>query len=164
MNQVGSSFKEGFEMGSRLPPGDPDLESGRPMTENTTWPKAEKEEDNEPFDKLRKIMERYYDLLYNVAVDLMRLLALGLGLHENYFDAMFVPKHLSTFRLINYPVHNFEIPKDAYSPDDGVLLSTAAHRDSTILTLLNTFDYEGLQVQWTLSGLAILWTSQSGLI
>ena len=88
-------------------------------------------------------------MLHAVALDLMRLLALGLGVHENYFDPLFVPKSLSTLRLINYPVHNFEIPSDAYSPDDGVLLSTAAHRDSTMLTLLNTFDYEGLQVRGT---------------
>ena len=146
MNQVGSSFKEGFGMGSSLPADDPDLKTGYPITENTPWPVPDDGQDSEPFEKFRRTMERYYCLLYCVAVDLMRLLALGLGLSEKYYDALFIPKQLSTFRLINYPVHNFEIPSDAYSPDDGVLLSTAAHRD-TMLTLLNTFDYEGLQVR-----------------
>ncbi len=116
------------------------------MTENTVFPYPDEGQDAEPFVKFRKTMEKYYNLLFQVCVDLMRLLAIGLGLKENYFNALFIPKHLSCLRLINYPVHNFEIPGDAYSPDDGVLLSTAAHRDSPMLTLLNTFDFEGLQV------------------
>lgn len=133
-------------MGQSLPPEDPDIKSGFPLTEHNTWPHPDKDQDGESFDKFRNTMERYFNLLYEVAVDLMRLIAMGLGLNENYFDPIYCPKHLSTLRLINYPVHNFEIPADAYSPDDKRLLSTAQHRDSTILTLLNTFDYEGLQV------------------
>lgn len=146
MNQVGSSFKEGYEIGSDLPPGHPDIQTGFPVTENNTWPQPDENENVEPFDKFRKTMEHYYSLLHQVALDLLRFVCMGLGLNKHYFDSVYTPKHLSTFRLINYPVHSFEIPKDAYSPDDGKLLSTAAHKDSTTLTLLTTFDYEGLQV------------------
>ena len=83
--------------------------------------------------------------MFDASVEFLRLIAMGLGLHENYFDSMNIPKTLSTLRLINYPVHNFEIPSDAYG-EDGRLLSTAQHRDTGILTLLCTFDYEGLEV------------------
>ena len=134
-------------MGPVFSPDDPETKIGYPMTENNSWPKADENQDSSDFEKFRTTMERYFNLLYEVSVDLMRLIAHGLGLDDNYFDSMFIPQHLSTFRLINYPVHNFEIPPDAYSPDDGRLLSTAAHRDSTVLTLLNTYDYEGLQVK-----------------
>lgn len=88
---------------------------------------------------------RYHALLLDVSLDLTRLIAMGLGLKETYFDSIFT-KTISTLRLINYPVHNFEIPEDAYG-NDGRLLSTAQHRDTSVLTLLTTFDYEGLQVE-----------------
>ena len=146
VNRVGSSFKEGFEMGLDLPEGDPDIQSGFPLTESNSWLRPDDDQDTQPFDRFRETMERYYSLLYGVALDLLRLIAKGLGLEEHYFDDLYTPKTLSTLRLINYPVHNFEIPPDAYSKDDGRLLSTAAHRDSTTLTLLTTFNYEGLQV------------------
>ena len=146
VNQVGSSFKEGFEVGTDLPPGDPAIKSGFPITEDNVWPQPDENMDAEPFNKFRRTMEHYHLLLYKVALDLLRLISVGLGLQEHYFDSMYAPSHLSTLRLINYPTHNFEIPSDAYSPEDGKLLSTAAHRDSTTLTLLTTFDYEGLQV------------------
>ena len=79
-------------------------------------------------------------------VDLLRLIVKGLGYNEHFFDAAFVPKPTSTLRFINYPVHDFDIPVDAYG-DDGRLLSTAAHVDTPTLTLLSIFDYEGLQVK-----------------
>ena len=151
MNQVGSSFKEGFEVGLSLPPDDPDIKSGFPLTEISVWPEPDPNQDREPFEKFRRIMEGYFTNLHKVAVDLLTLIAVGLGLNKHYFDPMFLPKHLSTLRIQNYPVHNFDIPSDAYSPDDGQLMSTEAHRDSTTLTLLTTFDYEGLQVFLLLS-------------
>ena len=147
LNQVGSSFKEGFEMGLDLKDGDADWQTGFPLTEKNSWPRPDAGQDSKDFDKFRETMERYYRLMYDVAVDLLRMISKGLGLNEHYFDPLYSPKTLSTLRLINYPVHNFKIPEDAYSKDDGKLLSTAAHRDSTTLTLLTTFDYEGLQVR-----------------
>ena len=144
MNKVGSSFKEAFEIGNHLPKDDPDYESSFPISEHNIWPEAGEGEDNAPYVKFKEMMLRYYTLLANVALDLVQLIALGLGLKENYFDSLFF-KHVSTFRLINYPVHNYEVPPDAYG-EDGKLLSTYSHRDTSILTLLTTFDYEGLQV------------------
>ena len=95
-------------------------------------------------------MLRYFNLLFDVGVDLTRLIAIGLGLEEKYFDYLFM-KTTSTFRLIHYPVHDFEPPADAYT-EDGKLMSTAQHQDTAVLTLLTTFDYEGLQVHMEASG------------
>ena len=144
MNKVGSSFKEAFEIGKDLPKDDPDYESSFPISEHNIWPEAGEGEDNAPYVKFKETMTRYHAMLSSVALDLLQLIALGFGLKETYFDSLFL-KHISTLRLINYPVHNFEIPKDAYG-SDGKLLSTAQHRDTSALTLLTTFDYEGLQV------------------
>ena len=41
-------------------------------------------------------------------------------------------------------MHDFKLPTDAYG-SDGRLQSTAPHRDTSVLTFLSTFDYEGLQ-------------------
>lgn len=143
-NKVGSSFKEGFEVARDLPKDDPDYESSFPISEHNAWPQASPGEDNAPYEKFRKVMEHYHSLLLEVALDLLRLIAIGLGLNEHYFDCLF-DKTVSTLRLINYPVHNFEPPKDAYT-SDGKLVSTEQHRDTSVLTLLSIFDYEGLQV------------------
>ncbi len=134
-------------MGPCVDQDDPEVKSAYPFYENNVWPQPDSDQDSRPFEKFRSIMERYQVLLYNISIDLLRLLSLALGLNENYFDSMVMPKHCSTFRIIYYPVHDSDvIPESAYSPDDGRLLSTAAHVDSTILTLLNTLNYEGLQV------------------
>ena len=144
VNHVGSSFKEGFEIGINMPKDDPDYESSFPISEHNVWPSAEKGEDSALYEKFKKRMTRYHSLLLNVSMDLLRLISTGLGLNEHYFDPLF-EKTISTLRLINYPVHDFKIPDNVYGTD-GKLLSTAQHRDTSVLTLLTTFDYEGLQV------------------
>jgi isopenicillin N synthase-like dioxygenase len=72
----------------------------------------------------------------------MRLFAIGLGLDEHYFESLF-EKSISTFRLINYPVHD---PDAQRSAKDGMIVSTERHRDTSVLTLLTVYDFEGLQV------------------
>ncbi len=108
------------------------------------WPEASEDESDELYLKFKNIMMRYHSILMGVSMELVRLVAMGLGLDEHYFDNLF-SKSVSTLRIINYPVHNFDIPEDAYS-EDKELISTAEHIDTSILTLLTTFDYEGLQV------------------
>ena len=127
-----------------MPKDDPVYESSFPISEHNVWPTASEGEDPAPYNKFKEVMMRYHRLLQDICLDLTRLIAKGLGLNEHYFDGLFT-RPISTLRLINYPVHNFEIPEDAYA-SDGKLISTAQHRDTSILTLLTTFDYEGLQV------------------
>lgn len=133
-------------MGNDLPTDDPDYKASFPISEHNPYPKPDEGEDPTPYRRFQEGMTRYYDILYEVAMDLLQLISMGLGLDENYFDSLFT-KSISTFRLINYPVHDFELPADAYG-SDGRLQSTAPHRDTSVLTFLSTFDYEGLQVSF----------------
>ena len=141
---VGSSRKEAFEIGKELEAGDPTIRTGWPCYESNVFPQPDKGEDPEPYKNFKNFCIEYYDIMESAGVELLRLIAMGLGLDEHFFDPAFVPKPISTLRFINYPVHDV-IPKDAYG-EDGQLLSTAAHLDSATITLLSTFDYKGLQV------------------
>ena len=132
-----------------IPEDDPYYGVAYPMSEHNSWPRASPGEDSALYEKFEKIMTQYYSMLFDVSLDLMQLLAIGLGLDEHYFDYLFTPKSLSTLRLINYPVHEAGAQK---SDKDGMVVSTEQHQDTTVLTLLTTFDYEGLQVSALLSG------------
>ena len=129
-----------------MPVGDPDYKAAFPISEHSPYPKPDEGEDPTPYNKFQQVMTRYYAILYEAAVNLLQLISMGLGLDEHYFDYLFT-KSISTHRIINYPVHDFELPADAYG-SDGHLQSTAPHRDTSVLTLLTTFDYEGLQVSF----------------
>lgn len=128
-----------------MPKDDPIYESSFPVSEHNIWPTASEGEDPALYNKFKEIMMRYEELMRNLCLDLVKLISMGLGLNEHYFDDIFA-KPITTLRLINYPVHDFKIPEDAYA-SDGKLVSTAQHRDTSILTLLTTFDFEGLQVR-----------------
>ena len=91
-----SSHKEAFECGVTLPPDDPDVLNGNRLYENPQWPI----EDGIPF---KEILTSYYRAMHQTAIDLIRLLALGLGFDEHCFDEMIVQKPLSTLRLLHYP-------------------------------------------------------------
>ena len=144
-NQVGSSYKEAFEIGKDLPPGDPAIKTGWPYYEYSIFPQPEDGEDPQPYENFKKFCVHYWEIMQAAGLELLRLIMMGLGYYEHFFDPIFVPKPVSTLRFINYPVHDFDIPDDAYG-DDGRLLSTAAHVDTPTLTLLSIFDFEGLQV------------------
>lgn len=141
---VGSSRKEAFEIGHELEPGDPTIRTGWPCYESNVFPQPDEGEDPKPYEDFKRFCLDFYDRMESAGIELLRLISMGLGLEEHFFDAAFVPKPISTLRFINYPVHD-TIPKDAYG-EDGKLLSTAAHLDTATITLLSTFDFEGLQV------------------
>ena len=109
------------------------------------WPQPDKGEDPKPYTEFRESLTALYDSFTNASIEIIRLIGIGLRLGENFFDPMFLPQSQSTLRLINYPVHNFEPPKSAYN-EEGKLMSTEEHTDSGLVTLLSTFDYEGLEV------------------
>lgn len=132
-------------MGQDIPPGDPELKSGYPITENNVWPQPDQGEDPKPYEEFRQFMIRFHTVLVRTCTEFMRLICLGLGMNEMFFEGLYSPRTLSTLRFINYPVHDFDLPDDAFDTD-GKLVSTARHADTSIVTLLCTFDYEGLQV------------------
>merc|ERR1711892_314960 len=105
-----------------------------------------------PSDEFEAQIKKIYKMYTKVAQLMMQLCAVGLGLEADYFGQMHTDAHLSTLRTLHYP------PKDAENPrgldDEKQIISTPAHVDTSMLTLLCTFDNYGLQVlnknnEWT---------------
>ena len=59
VNHVGSSFKEGFEIGINMPKDDPDYEPSFPISEHNVWP-LKRVEDSALYEKR---MTQYHSLL-----------------------------------------------------------------------------------------------------
>lgn len=132
------SWKELIEFGCSLSSDDPDAKKTI-FYEQNLWPNEEGEK------KFRNYMENYYKLMTDNALEVTRLIALGLGMKEDCFDHMFLSKPLSTLRLLRYPPRPEPIPEKF--KDGEYVIVTADHADSTFVTLLSTFDFEGLQIK-----------------
>ena len=139
------SFKEGFEIGPEIAADDPEVVTGFPFVEHTPWPEAEEGEEEEPFKAFRETMIAHYKSFYAAAVEFMRLLAIGLELEEDFFDSLFIPKTLSTLRLLSYPPRTKQPPSCAIM-EDGTVLYCDSHADVGIVTMLTSFGEPGLQV------------------
>ncbi|XP_062518353.1 uncharacterized protein LOC134193542 [Corticium candelabrum] len=140
------SHKEGYEFGPEMASRDPYIQTAYPFCEPNVWPEQEDGEDEKVFIKFSETVKGHYVSLFNAAIEFTRLLALGLGLSENYFDQLYIPKTLSTFRLLHYPLRQDAIPATAVC-DDGTVLCCDAHVDSGMFTLLTTFNNPGLQIR-----------------
>ncbi len=82
----------------------------------------------------------YLAALEQVGHDLMRGLALGLGLESSYFADRYTREPLVLFRIFNYP---YEPARAAAEPAWGV----GEHTDYGLLTILKQDDTGGLQVK-----------------
>ncbi|XP_076462354.1 uncharacterized protein LOC143294767 [Babylonia areolata] len=135
-----ASFKEGFEVGEDSPPQE-DKAIHPFFTEANLWPK---EVQGAP--QFREDMRRFFSVFLEAGTEILRLISLGCGLEENWFESMFVPHSLSTLRLLHYPPRpaGVEIPETAR--DGDTVLCCSKHSDSGFVTLLATFHYGGLQV------------------
>ncbi len=135
-----SSYKEGFEVMEELSE-EQCSRIGYPLYEPNPWPSAGEEESK----WFKSVIYNHYLLMHDTAIEIVRLIARGLGANENWFDNMFSPYPLSTLRIINYPVRPQPIPECAR--DGKYTLHCGAHTDTPFITLLATFDYPGLQIQ-----------------
>ena len=99
--------------------------------------------------EFKRVIEKYYEIYAFCGNLILELCAVALNLGEDYFTKMFLDngenKHLSTFRILHYPPR---VQKKNLG-DKDIPISTPAHVDSSILTLLCTFDNYGLQ-KWLL--------------
>lgn len=157
------SFKEAFEAGvfdfedytrDRLP-NDEELrnltktENGRfymrnIVTDKNIYPISD---DPESDIKFVKIIKKYNKIFQRVATTIFRLLLIGRGLNPSDFQQFFCDEALHTFRLLHYPTRlaNPEsIPENAW--DGNQAMVTGAHHDSSLLTILATFHYPGIQI------------------
>lgn len=82
-------------------------------------------------------MDEYFDFVYGLARQILRVLALTLDLNEDWFEE-FADDAITITRLLHYPSQ----PVDA----DGLARGIGAHTDFGAVTLLMQGEVSGLQV------------------
>ncbi|KAL0253144.1 hypothetical protein SLS55_010596 [Diplodia seriata] len=122
-------LKESMEIGREGEEGCPNM-----------WPpEAEGDEEARAF---RGVMEGFHAQCKGLHREVMRAVAVGMGLGEGWFDA-FTARGDNTLRLLHYP----EVEKSVFEREDGqVQVRAGEHSDYGSLTLLFQDDRGGLQV------------------
>ena len=90
-------------------------------------------------------MERYYDLMFNLSLIVIEILAAGLPYGPNVFDEFTSNDAVASLRLLHYPPQ---------TSDAANQLGAGAHTDFGAITLLLQDDIGGLQV-W--DGMGKVW-------
>jgi isopenicillin N synthase-like dioxygenase len=139
--------KEGLDLGGDVAYGADITTPGDPLREETPLPAEE------TLPGWRAAAAAYYRAMEHLAAALMRSIARGLQLPQEYFDQYF-RQGLSTLRLIRYPPRGeaelASVTDPALwveAPPTGRHLIGAAHTDSGFLTLLEQDGVAGLQVR-----------------
>jgi isopenicillin N synthase-like dioxygenase len=123
-------FKEFFSMGLELPEDDPCVLAGEALRGPNQWPDF--------MPELRMALDAYYEEIGLAGADLLKAVAVGLGIAPDFF----VPKYgkrLQRTQMVYYPPH----PPMAEADQFGV----APHTDYGCITLLYQDDSGGLQVR-----------------
>jgi isopenicillin N synthase-like dioxygenase len=139
--------KEGMDMGADVAYGSDVVDDNDPLREATPLPPEE------ALPGWHATVAAYYRGMEKISNALMRSIARGLGLPEQYFDAFF-ERGLSTLRLIRYPVRDDIDVSAASDPELWVTyagkrryLTGKPHVDSGFLTLLAQDGVAGLQAR-----------------
>lgn len=122
--------KEFFSIGLELPEDDPDVLAGEALRGPNQWPVF--------MPELREALDDYYSAIAVAGADLLKAVAAGLGIDEDFFTAKY-DKRLQRTQMVYYPPH----PPMAESDQFGV----APHTDYGCITLLYQDDSGGLQVR-----------------
>jgi len=122
-------YKEFYSIGLELPESDPSVLAGEPLRGPNNWP---------PFmPELRPALYGYFEEVGACAADLLRVVALSLGLKETFFLGKYT-KPLQRTQIIYYPPQ---------PPDLDEQFGVAPHSDYGCITLLWQDDNGGLQVR-----------------
>ena len=127
---VESDRKESFVWGLELGPDDPDVAAGKPLMGPNRWPGD--------MPEMRGALYGWYEAVGACARNVLKGLAVGLGLPADYFEARFA-KPLARGSLVRYPPH----PADA----GPRVFGTVAHTDYGGITLVWQDDSGGLEVE-----------------
>ena len=94
------------------------------------------------YEWIKLKFEKYYWIFNQLALEISRYLAIGLGKKDNYFDPWFKNECTSTYRVLHY------LPRDQTEVGRAstiqTKLVTPEHCDTSFLTLLSTFENHGL--------------------
>ena len=123
-------FKEFFSMGLELPEDDPCVLAGEALRGPNQWPDF--------MPELRQALDAYYEAIGLAGADLLRAVAVGLGIAPGFFAPKY-GKRLQRTQIVYYPPH----PPMAESDQFGV----APHTDYGCITLLYQDNSGGLQVR-----------------
>jgi len=126
-------LKEGVYIGEDLPMDHPYVVQKKLNSGPNLWPEAIGN-----VEEMKKTTMEYYHTLLSLANDMFKLLALTLGLPEDYFSA-YTSGAVATLRLLHYP------PQEADSTDK-LTRGIGAHTDFGAITLLMQDEVDGLQV------------------
>ncbi|KAJ4305871.1 hypothetical protein N0V90_001404 [Kalmusia sp. IMI 367209] len=122
-------LKESLEIGREGEEGMPNM-----------WPKTEGDEEARVF---KEVMLGFHDTCKELHMQLMRAIALGMGIDERWFDG-FTDGGDNTLRLLHYP----GVSKSVFKRSDGQLQVRAGeHTDYGSVTLLFQDARGGLQVR-----------------
>lgn len=130
---TGPELKEGLYIGEEIPEDHPYFIQGKLNSRPNQWPQTI--EDSEEFQ--RTSME-YYRAVFDLAKDVLGVLALTLGVDATYFETL-TNGAVATMRFLHYPAQ----PNDA---DEKLNGGIGAQTEFGCITLLLQDEVDGLQV------------------
>ncbi len=131
LERIGApDLKEAFDIGVELAIDDPRVLAGVENCGPNQWPPG--------LPSFRSALQDYFQAMLELAIRLMRLLALSLDLAEDYFEA-FCHEPVALLRLLHYP-------QQPATPNLGEK-GCGAHTDWGAITLLLQDDAGGLQIR-----------------
>lgn len=135
MLEIGTApeLKEGLYIGDDISTDHPYYINQRLNSGPNQWPPTVPEA-----DEFRKTSMEYYRAVYELAKDVLAVLARTLDVDESFFDPL-TAGGVATMRMLHYPSQ----PKDE---DEKLNRGIGAHTDFGCVTLLLQDEVDGLQV------------------
>ncbi|KAJ5723071.1 hypothetical protein N7488_001106 [Penicillium malachiteum] len=130
---TGPELKEGLYIGEEIPEDHPYFLQKKLNSGPNQWPQTVSDK-----EEFQNTTMEYYHAVFELAKDVLAVLALTLGVETTYFDPL-TDGAVATMRFLHYPAQ----PKDQ---DEKLNRGIGAHTDFGCVTLLLQDEVDGLQV------------------